>query len=89
MEKMDLSRHDCYAGKMRVEVMDASPELQESPHPQAYLYLQFVEGCGYSPYELTPQEADHLAHMLQAGAARARKNFCQPHDDPGPGTLIS
>ena len=66
-----LSKMDCYAGKQLVEVSDFSPDIHDEPG----MYLQFVEGCGYTVYEITPDEAEKLAALLLAKAKETRKNF--------------
>ncbi len=53
--QIKLSRMDCYAGKQRAEVMAGDKD---------YFYLQFVEGCGYTVYEITPDEAIELGNIL-------------------------
>lgn len=71
-DAIKLSRMDCYAGKIRAEVL---PWENDGLDRVPGLYLQFVQGCGYSPYEMTPDEADQLAALLRVGAAKARANF--------------
>lgn len=58
MQSVILSREDCYAGKRRLEVLPVN----------GYLYLQIVEGCGYTPVEMTAEEAVNLANILLESA---------------------
>lgn len=70
-EKVILSLEDGYAGKRYVEIMDSCPENTSGSIP--YLWFQFVEGCGYTDYRMTPDEADKVADMLKTAAERIRK----------------
>jgi hypothetical protein len=67
-----LTLTKCYVGHWWVEVMPYSPRIHEEG---AGLYLQFKEGCGYTPFSITPDEADRLADLLKAGAAQARRAY--------------
>jgi hypothetical protein len=75
-EAITLSLMDCYAGKQLAEVMPWGGGM-DGTHVGG-LYLQFVEGCGYTVYELTPDEADALALALVRGAAVARQEKESP-----------
>lgn len=70
---------DCYAGKWAVEVMPHEPFLDEKKTivhmEQPGMFLQFVEGCGYTVFNLTPNEAESLAKILVQGAKATRKAF--------------
>lgn len=59
---VELSRHDCYAGKERVNVNPFSYDIHDVPG----VYLEFQEGCGYDPRELTPDEAIRVGEALIA-----------------------
>lgn len=77
-----LSRMDCYAGKMEIEVMPSDPSLYEEEEDRGVIrkpmmYLQRVEGCGYIVMELTPDEADQLADALKLHAVHTRKRFAE------------
>jgi hypothetical protein len=50
----------------QAEVLGFDPDINGEPG----MYLQFVEGCGYDVYELTPDEARELAGELAAEADR-------------------
>jgi len=71
VKPLTLSQMDCYAGKMLAECMPFSPDIHKEPG----MYLQFVEGCGYHVYTLTPDEADKLAEMLRQTAEQSRREF--------------
>lgn len=62
---------DCYAGKMRAEANPHEPDIFDEPG----VYLQFVEGCGYTVFTLTPEEAEQYADMLKASAKASREAF--------------
>lgn len=81
-DEVTLSRMDCYAGKQRAEVNAYDPELQLEDGIDAppYVWLQFVEGCGYTVYTVTPDEAEDLAVMLFNHAQIARKRYEHRHD---------
>lgn len=69
-EYIELSKMPCYAGLQQAEVMfNDGKTFNEPPN----LYLQFVEGCGYTVYELTADEADKVAEMLVKAAKRMRE----------------
>jgi hypothetical protein len=70
-ESIKLSQMDCYAGKWRAEVQAKSKDI----HDEAGLYLQFVEGCGYTVFDLTPDEGRELAKILIQKADEAEKEF--------------
>lgn len=69
------STMDCYAGKWRAEVMAMSPDI----HDQPGIYVQFVEGCGYHPFTLTPEEALTLAEKMRQAALHSKKDFAHAH----------
>lgn len=56
---------------VRAETMSFDPDIHDIPG----VYLQIVDGCGYTVYEMTPEEAETVAKMLIASAAETRKNF--------------
>jgi len=68
-----LTLTTCYAGHWWVEVMPYSPDIHENDPPA--MYLQFKEGCGYTPFSITPEEAERLADLLKAGAAAVRRAY--------------
>lgn len=72
-DSIELSLMDCYAGKERAEIMVF--EKEDGDYDAPGLWLQFVQGCGYTPYQLTANEADKLADILKKGAAKSRKSF--------------
>lgn len=69
-ETVKLSLMPCYAGSWQAEVMTSTPDPGESEEP--HFYLQFVEGCGYSVYSMTPDEAEKVAMNMLAGVKRIR-----------------
>lgn len=70
-DKVTLSRMDCYAGKFEAEASGHTPDIHDEPG----VYVQFIEGCGYDVYTLTPDEADTLADRIREAAAETRKAF--------------
>lgn len=70
-DKVTLSRMDCYAGKWLAEATAHSPDIFDEPG----VYVQFIEGCGYHPYTMTPDEADRLADRIREAAAKTREAF--------------
>ena len=73
MAKFDLSHHkSSYLDQQQqVEVQEFGPDIHEGPG----MYLQFVDGCGYTVYTLSPDEAEALAKMLTTAAETTRKLF--------------
>ncbi len=71
--KTDLSLHGpCYTGSLTcLEVQPFDPEVHTDPG----LYLQHVEGCGYTVYHLTCEEAEQLVAHLLRGVTETRKAF--------------
>lgn len=62
----------------RMEVMEFSPDIHDKPG----VYLQYVEGCGYTVYNLTPDEARFLGECLIRKAKETMKAFSKagkPH----------
>ncbi len=75
-DSVSLSRMPCYAGLQRAEVIGGEPYRREGhPDLDPYFYLQFVEGCGYTVYEITPDEADKLAAILTERAKYCRQAY--------------
>ncbi len=73
-ERIELSRMPCYAGKWEATVMPWTLHGAYKDEPvDEFLYLDFVEGCGSTVFELTPDEAEKLAGMLMNGAKQARQ----------------
>lgn len=68
-----LSNMDCYAGKWLANAQAHSPDIFDKPG----VYLQFIEGCGYSPYTMSPDEADEVADRLKKAAAESRRLFAE------------
>lgn len=72
---IDLSRMDCYAGKWRAEILESTPAPTDPPGTEPFLWIQFVEGCGYTTFELTPQEAICLGtFLIQSGSKLSQKS---------------
>lgn len=69
--KIELSQMNCYAGKIKAEVLAHTSDIYDEPGA----YAQFIEGCGYDVYTMTPDEADVFADMLKAGAQASRNAF--------------
>lgn len=74
-DRVTLSKMDCYAGKLLVEAVAHDPNIFD----EAGIYVQFIEGCGYSPYTMTPDEADALADRIKEAAAETRRMFRCAH----------
>ncbi len=55
----------------KVEVVSFSPDV----HKKIGMYLQFIDDKGYEVHIITPDEADKMADMLKAVAAKARELF--------------
>ena len=64
-----------YNGKpTRLEVSALTPVVgQEYPA----VYLQHVEGCGYTVYEMTAEQAEALAAELMEKAKKSRESFAK------------
>lgn len=61
---------NCYTGyPFTMNVHPYDPDIHEKPG----VYLEFQEGCGYTPYDLTPDEARQVAQALIAAADWADK----------------
>jgi hypothetical protein len=58
-------------GHDRLEVMSFDSDI----HDRAGVYLQHVEGCGYTVYNLTPQQAIELASILIRQANDSLEQF--------------
>ena len=72
MAEIDLSHHKSYTGgQQQAEVQEFGPDIHDGPG----MYLQFVDGCGYTVYTLSPDEAEALAKMLTEAAELTRKLF--------------
>jgi hypothetical protein len=66
----------------RLEVMAIDPDIHDAPSEVPGVYLQHVEGCGYTVYRLTADEARFLGERLIAQAADSLKQFSdagRPH----------
>lgn len=70
-DKVTLSRMDCYAGKFVAEAVAQEPDIFD----EEGVYVQFIEGCGYHVFDMTPDEADTLADRIKEAAAATRKAF--------------
>jgi hypothetical protein len=78
-EHILVSQMICYTGSpWRCEVSDWTPGIHDIPG----VYIQFVEGCGYHVWDLTPDEAEGLAAILLKQAAKTRANFEKIKDCP-------
>ena len=55
----------------QLELMEFTPDIHDKPG----VYLQHVEGCGYTVYELTPDQARFLGERLIAKANETLKAF--------------
>ncbi len=65
-----------YDGKpTRLEVQDFDPFIHDGPEDGPGIYLQHVDGCGYTPYELTADQAEALAKEILEKVAESRKAF--------------
>ncbi len=64
---------DCYAGPLRVNVLEFNKNIHDRPG----VYLEFQEGCGYNPRELTTREARIIAKALNAAADKSDTEFEQ------------
>jgi hypothetical protein len=72
-DHIKLSKMPCYAGLWRAEVMEFTPDINGGNNKG--VYLQFVEGCGYSVFELTTDEARELAQILVDKANQTDKIY--------------
>lgn len=71
--KTDLTRQGiCYTGGYRqAQVSAHMPDIWDKPGT----YLQIVEGCGYTVYELSPDEAEIIGNQLIRAAKASRAAF--------------
>lgn len=80
-ESIKLSQMPCYAGLWKAEVIAQEPFIPTQGKESIEMYekpgvtLQFVEGCGYTVFNLTPEEADELVKQLQYAAMLTRLKF--------------
>ena len=49
------------------------PQYMEIMPSDDSIYLQKVEGCGYTPFELTPEEAVSIGEALAAAGRKLLK----------------
>lgn len=59
---------------VRAEVL---PRVKREGSEVPGLYFQFVDGCGYTIYEFTPDEAEAIGKQLIVGAKQSRKSFAK------------
>lgn len=57
--------------RVRAEIDPFDPDIYAEPG----VCLQIADGCGYTVYELTPEEAEAIAKALINAAAKTRKAF--------------
>lgn len=55
----------------RLQITGFSKGINDQPG----VYLQHVEGCGYTVYELTPEQARNVAKLLIDAADKTEKEF--------------
>jgi hypothetical protein len=81
-ERVDLNAmKPGYDGRLkRAEISAHEPPIHDVPG----VYLQFVEGCGYDVYELTPDEADAISKYLADAAVQTRAAFSEQANGADP-----
>ena len=68
-EPIKLSRMPCYAGFWKAQATAHTADIHDKPG----VYVQFIEGCGYSVFEMEPEEALELAIQITIAVNKTKE----------------